>query len=57
MPPGIENDAAKWKKVITFVQDSFTERRAAWKKIVSEAFHSGGGRHFTDRVIGSWKKV
>ena len=40
MPPGVESDAAKWKKVIIFVQDSFTERRAAWKKIVSETFHS-----------------
>jgi hypothetical protein len=36
MPPGIENDAAKWKKVVSFVQDSFTERRSAWKKIVSD---------------------
>jgi hypothetical protein len=53
MPPGIESDAAKWKKVITFVQDSFTERHTAWKKIVSEAFHSGGSWHFTDHVIGS----
>jgi len=34
MPPGVENDAAKWKKVVAFVQSSFTERRSAWKKIV-----------------------
>jgi hypothetical protein len=34
MPPGVENDAAKWKKVVTFAQSSFTERRSAWKKIV-----------------------
>jgi hypothetical protein len=34
MPPGIENDAAKWKKVVTYVQGSFTERRSNWKKIV-----------------------
>jgi hypothetical protein len=40
MPQGIENDAAKWKKIISFVQDSFTERRSAWKKIVSEALCS-----------------
>jgi hypothetical protein len=34
MPPGIENNAAKWKKVVTYVQGSFTERRSSWKKIV-----------------------
>jgi hypothetical protein len=40
MLQGNENDTAKWKKVLSFVQDSFTERCSAWKKIVSEALCS-----------------
>ena len=34
LPPGIENNHADWKKVVTAVQESFTARRAAWKKMV-----------------------
>ena len=34
MPPGIENNRADWKKLVTSVQESFTARRAAWKKTV-----------------------
>ncbi|KIM72307.1 hypothetical protein PILCRDRAFT_16257 [Piloderma croceum F 1598] len=32
MPPGIENNCADWKKIVTAVQESFTARRATWKK-------------------------
>ena len=34
LPPGIENNRADWKKVVTTVQESFTVRRATWKKMV-----------------------
>jgi len=34
MPPGIENNRADWKKIVTAVQESFTARRATWKKTV-----------------------
>ncbi|KIM81305.1 hypothetical protein PILCRDRAFT_8963 [Piloderma croceum F 1598] len=37
MPPGIEYNAAKWKKVVSFVQDGFTERQSVWKKTLKKS--------------------
>jgi hypothetical protein len=57
MPLGVENDAAKWKKIVTFVQTSFTERRAAWKKTVSERLAiSGFGLTTDSQVLAAEKK-
>jgi hypothetical protein len=49
MPPGIENNRADWKKIVTAVQDSFTVRRAAWKKAVSHPIVNRGAS--TDTVM------